>query len=91
MDEKIIEKLEAVGAIHHFSASDEDENFEREIEVEGWEVNGKGLVVVSFENGTCGLYLFVGKHGDPIENDLAFIEQLSKQPDHENAGDQNDK
>lgn len=37
------------------------------------------LIVALYENGKCGLYQFVGLNGDPVEQDLEFIEEFAAQ------------
>lgn len=51
------------------------------IRIHLYDVHNRGLVVCSYpgDGDSVGLYTFVGKDGDPVENDLEFIEQFVKE------------
>lgn len=77
--EKVSEKLVAVGAGLQQRFENSTEDFEANSQVDFWNLNGKALIVVSHDDGDCGIYPFRGQDGEPIENDLAFIDLLAKQ------------
>lgn len=48
------------------------------IRYEAWVINTHGVIVATNGRGRIGLYGFVGKFAAPVENDLAYIEELAK-------------
>lgn len=74
----VVKKLAEVGANFHESLNNADDNFEADLHLELWEVHGRGLIVAAHDDGRCGLYQFVGLDGDPVEEDLKFIERFAK-------------
>ncbi len=76
--EKVVEKLRAVGALLLDSFLNSTDELEPNCQVDFWNVQGKALIVVSFDNDDCGLYSFIGISGEPIENDLEFIKRLAQ-------------
>lgn len=78
--ERIEDKLLEVGAsLLNTSRIQGAENVQ-DMRFDFWEVNGKGLIVCNYEDGSCGLYGFVGEQGAPVENDLEFIEAYDSEP-----------
>lgn len=78
-DEKVKEKLSEIGAELLEVVSNETAESEADMEINFWNVRGKGLIVINHLDGRCGLYSFAGADGDAVERDLAFIENLAVQ------------
>ena len=74
---QVQEKLFEVGATFHEVLRNFGDYEEHDLEARFYNVNGKGLIVCIYNDGKCGLYTLVGKDGEPVENDLAFIERFA--------------
>jgi hypothetical protein len=72
------EALSNAGAELLFTLNNETPELEADMEADFWELNGTGLIVCNYDDGTYGMYQFVGKHGDPIEKDLAVIKRIAE-------------
>ncbi|MBX7170184.1 MAG: hypothetical protein K1X72_04450 [Pyrinomonadaceae bacterium] len=77
--ELIYQTLVYVGAELVETITNVTDDLEANMEVNLWNVHGRGLIVVSNDHDDCGLYQFVGLNGDPVTKDLDFIEKFAAQ------------
>jgi hypothetical protein len=75
--EIITEALKENGAILLHELENENGEFEGIQQVDFYNLNGKGLIVCGYDDGTYGIYKLVGENGDSVEKDLEFIKLLA--------------
>ena len=66
--EQFVDEAKRMGAEFVGQIGDLDGKF-----YDAWRVNGFGFILARNSVGRIGVYEFVGKHGAPVENDIAWL------------------